>query len=236
MCFIVHHPSLSTSGLCSSHTWRGDHKNFGWCLVLLKYLITLGWRWVWGNSFDSCSCTTALYVGNSFLKSILLFFGQQRMSYFHFCICCKAVHFSCQSCMEGTIQQGSGALFLLTFGLNLGANMAVLVVHPLCSLKLALGTRVCTEQHLELQFPWSWGNGRLILVDECFGAANQVAQGSKSAVQALVLEIQFRCLKGDFLHSHLSTSTFWRIQMFVYKRSLGAALQLQSQHLVSFFT
>lgn len=55
--------------------------------------------------------------------------------------------------MEGTIQQGNGALFLLTFGLNLGANTAVLTVQPLCSLKPAFGTRVCKEQHLELQLP-----------------------------------------------------------------------------------
>lgn len=89
--------------------------------------------------------------------------------------------------MEGTIQQGSGALFLLTFGLNLGANTAVLTVQPLCSLKPAFDTRVCKEQHLELQLPWSWGNGRKILVDESFGAANQVAWGSKSAVQALAV-------------------------------------------------
>lgn len=174
-----------TSGLCSSHTWRGDHKNIGRCLVLLKYLITSEWRWVWANRLHSCSCTTALYVENSLLKPILLFSGQQRMSYFHFSICSRAVYFSCQSCVEGTIQQGSGALFLLAFGSNLGVNRAVLTVQPLCSLKPALSTSVCKEQRLESQFPWSWGNGRKILVDECFGAANWVARGSYSAAQAL---------------------------------------------------
>lgn len=75
------------------------------------------------------------------------------MSYFHFSICSRAVYFSCQSCVEGTIQQGSGALFLLAFGSNLGVNRAVLTVQPLCSLKPALSTSVCKEQRLESQFP-----------------------------------------------------------------------------------